>query len=389
MAEAAASPALDAQRKAHPELSEAIDELQKYVSAKLYHQLTQALLKYLSSPCFAPTQPSAAASLSQFFDDFIKGFDNKFDKAQMVKILGIVCKPQTAEKALEIIAPFEASVGQDRDAKYMWQALKAEKLTLAGQLDAAKELLETLGTDIGNQHEVDAAAQSQFHKTSALLAKHRGRADQFYKSSILYLAYTPLAAIPAEERPQVAFEIAVSSLVAEEEFNFGELLQQEIMPSLDGSNHAWIKELLQAFGEGKFEMYDAALAKHRAQIDATPQLKAAEATVLRPKMCALALMELAFRKPKKQRRLTFAEVAEHCRVGPKEVEFLVMKAMCANLIKGQIDEVSQLVLVTWVQPRILDTARIDLMRERMDAWADQTGLLLKHLEDMTPELLVS
>lgn len=387
MAEAEASPALDAQRKAHPELSEAIDELQKYVSAKLYHQLTQALLKYLASPCFA--LPSAAASLLQFFDDFIKDFDKKFDKAQMVKILGIVCKPQTAEKALEIIEPFEASVGADRDAKYLWQALKAEKLTDAGKLDAAKELLETLGTDIGNQHEVDAAAQSQFHKTSAMLAKVRGRPDQFYKSSILYLAYTPLSAIPEKDRAQVAFEIAVSCLVAEEEFNFGELLQQEIMPSLDGSNHAWIKELLTAFGEGKFEMYDAAMAKHKAQIDATPQLKAAAATVLRHKMCALALMELAFRKPKKQRRLTFAEVAEHCRVGPKEVEFLVMKAMCANLIKGQIDEVAQLVLVTWVQPRILDTARIDLMRERMDAWADQTGLLLKHLEDMTPELLVS
>merc|ERR1712194_61370 len=86
------------------------------------------------------------------------------------------------------------------------------------------------------------------------------------------------------------------------------------------------------------------------------------ATVLRPKMCALALMELAFRKPKKQRRLTFAEIADHCRVGPKEVEFLVMKAMCANLIKGQIDEVEALVMVTWVKPRILDFTRIDLIR---------------------------
>merc|ERR1712008_638696 len=79
-------------------------------------------------------------------------------------------------------------------------------------------------------------------------------------------------------------------------------------------------------------------------------------------------MELAFRKPKKQRRLTFEEVAEHCRVGPKEVEFLVMKSMCANLIQGQIDEVAQLVMVSWVKPRILDTVRIDLLRQRMDCW---------------------
>jgi len=383
------SPALEAQRKAHPELAEQIDEMQKHAGTKLFHQLTQALLKYLASPCFQATQPGAAAGLLEFFDGFIKPLEGKFDKVRLVQILAIVCKPQTAEKALEIIAPFEASTATNKDAKSLWQALKAEKLTLAKQADEAKEMLECIDKEISNSHEVDAVVQSQYHKTSALLYKHLGRPQEFYKSSILYLAYTPLASIPAEEQPQTAFEIAVAALVAQEEFNFGELLQQELVSSLDGSKHAWIKELLQAFGEGKFEMYDAAMAKHRAQIDATPELKAAEATVLRPKMCALALMELAFRKPKKQRRLTFAEVAEHCRVGPKEVEFLVMKAMCANLIKGQIDEVAQIVMVTWVQPRILDTARIDLMRERMDAWADQTGLLLKHLEEMTPELLVS
>ncbi|CAE7661276.1 psmD13 [Symbiodinium pilosum] len=71
------------------------------------------------------------------------------------------------------------------------------------------------------------------------------------------------------------------------------------------------------------------------------------------------------------------------------VEHLVMRSMCAELIRGQIDEVSEMVTVTWVKPRILDPVRIDLMRERMDAWASQTGLLLEHLEQVTPELLVS
>jgi len=46
-------------------------------------------------------------------------------------------------------------------------------------------------------------------------------------------------------------------------------------------------------------------------------------------------------------------------------------------------------MITWVKPRILDNVRIDLMRSRMDEWALKTGLLLGHLEEMTPELLVS
>ena len=69
--------------------------------------------------------------------------------------------------------------------------------------------------------------------------------------------------------------------MAEEEFNFGELTQQEIIPSLEGSPFAWIRELLQAFSEGKFDSFDSALAKNKAQMDATPELKSAGDT-LRP-----------------------------------------------------------------------------------------------------------
>merc|ERR1712060_174735 len=192
----------------------------------------------------------------------------------------------------------------------------------------------------------------------------------------------PLAKIPVEERSQLAFEIGVASLCAEEEFNFSELLQQELLASLEGSR-AWIKDLLQAFGEGKLEMFDDACAKQRANIDATPELKAAEEKVLKPKIRALALMELAFRKPKKQRTLTFEEISQHCKVTMKEVEYLVMKTMCADLIHGMIDEVAQTVMVTWVKPRILDTARIDLMRGRMDVWSEQTALLSKHRRNDT------
>jgi len=385
--EVEASPALEAQRKAHPELGEQIDQLQKYASEKLYHQLTKALFEYLSGPAFSG--PSAASDLLDFFNNYIRAFESKFDKVRWVQLVAIVSQPQTPEAALELVNPFETFVTGHRDAKYLWQVLKAEKLILGGQTDAAKELLDSLGKEIDEAYEVDAMIQSRFQKTNALLWKRLGRWQEFYKSSILYLAFTPLASIPTEERPRLAFDIGVAALVAEEEFNFGELMQQELLGSVEGSQYAWIKELLKAFSEGKFELYDEALSKHRAQIDASPELKGAEATVLRPKMCALALMELAFRKPKKQRRLTFEEIAQHCRVGPKEVEYLVMKSMCAQLLRGQIDEVSQLFIVTWVKPRILDNIRVDLLRQRMEAWQKQTGLLLEHLEEMTPELLVS
>ena len=57
--------------------------------------------------------------------------------------------------------------------------------------------------------------------------------------------------------PVIGWYLALRSpfpIVHRQEFNFGELTQQEIIPSLEGSPYAWIRELLQAFSEGKFDL---------------------------------------------------------------------------------------------------------------------------------------
>jgi 26S proteasome regulatory subunit N9 len=379
--------ALAAQRKAHPDLSETLDTICSLATAKLYHQLTQKLLEYLSQPCF--NDPAAAAELLAFYNGYIKSFDGKFNKLASLKILGIVAAQQAPDAALDLVIAAEASLEGDRDAKFLWQALKAEKLSLCGKYEKAKDELEVLGKAITDAYEVAAAIQSQFHKTYALLWKKLTRPQEFFKSSIMYLAFTPLSDIPEKDRPRLAYEICVAALIAPEEFIFGELAQQELLKSLDGSQHAWIKDFVIAFAEGKFALYDEALSKHKAPFDAELELKNVESTVLRPKMSALALLELAFRKPKKQRRLTFDEIATHCRVDLKQVEHLIMRAMCVDLLKGSIDQVSSVVIVTWVKPRILDNARIEVMRDRMSTWAEQTGLIVAELQDKTPELLMA
>jgi 26S proteasome regulatory subunit N9 len=45
-------------------------------------------------------------------------------------------------------------------------------------------------------------------------------------------------------------------------------------------------------------------------------------------------------------------------VNLEEVEFLVMKALSRGLVRGSIDQVNQLVSITWVQPRVLDRKQV-------------------------------
>merc|ERR1712098_852763 len=96
-----------------------------------------------------------------------------------------------------------------------------------------------------------------------------------------------------------------------------------------------------------------------------------------------------FQREKKARRVLFSDIAKHCRVEAKEVEFLIMRTMNEKLVRGVIDEVEECVDFTWVKPRILDMGRIELMRGRIDEWQVQAKNLMSSLEDMTPELMVS
>jgi 26S proteasome regulatory subunit N9 len=95
----------------------------------------------------------------------------------------------------------------------------------------------------------------------------------------------------------------------------------------------------------------------------------------------MTLMEIVFQRSKEERgKMAFAQIAEETRVSIDEVEHLVMKALSLGLIKGKIDEVDQIVMVTWVQPRVLDMKQIKHLRDRISEWGKKINEKLVSLE---------
>ncbi len=91
---------------------------------------------------------------------------------------------------------------------------------------------------------------------------------------------------------------------------------------------------------------------------------------LRQKLCLMTLMEVVFKRSKESRgQMKFSDIATEIRIPLFEVEHLVMKALSLGLMKGFIDEVDQTVMVSWVQPRILDKAQMSSLRDRLSEWS--------------------
>lgn len=92
----------------------------------------------------------------------------------------------------------------------------------------------------------------------------------------------------------------------------------------------------------------------------------------------MSLIDLVFRLPSSSRvSIPFSLIASETKLPVEEVEYLVMKALSLDLIKGDIDQVDQVCKITWVQPRVLDKNQIGDLRKRLDDWTkkvDDVGL---------------
>lgn len=147
-------------------------------------------------------------------------------------------------------------------------------------------------------------------------------------------------------------------------------MQHPILQTLEGTSDGWIKDLISAFNAGAIGKFDS-LSNH---FDSEPILKES-AAFLRQKICLMALIQAAFERPRdgKTRLMTFEQIGEATRLPVHEVEHLIMKALSLGLIRGNLDQVSSTVDLTWVQPRVLEGSQLDTLAEQFGHWTDAVG----------------
>lgn len=182
--------------------------------------------------------------------------------------------------------------------------------------------------------------------------------------------------------------MAFAVLVSKQIYNFSELLEQPVLKALQNSPFEWVYHLIKVFNSGNINLYDEALKKYHNEIQSHPVLST-NIHVLNEKIRIMSLLELIFQLPKNDRNLHFQAIAKVSGLQVDQVEILVMKAMSLGLIKGSIDQVENLVKITWIQPRVLDIERIGIMREKLDQWNKGLDSLSRKIEkEDTTKMLI-
>ena len=247
-------------------------------------------------------------------------------------------------------------------------------------LDEGRALLDKLDV-------MDTSCHSVYYKTAMEYYMVVGPSESFYANSITYLSYTNVEAMDKEERYKLATSLSLSALTGKAIYNFGEVLFTPLLQaSLPNTPNSWILDLIVAFSEGDVTGYHKILASKNSEIQACKEL-ASSFDVLEEKIRLLSVVNLVFKRDANNRTIPFAEISAIAQIPSDQTEWLLMRALSLSLIKGEIDEIEQVVEVSWVLPRVLGMEQIKEMASRLKEWEVKVEEMGKVMHEGGGELL--
>lgn len=373
---------LEAQGAAHPELAAEFAQMGEHYTRKLWHQLTLLLEAFVALP-------AAVSQLQPLYETFVSDFKHRLNKLALARIQVAVARTMTGDLPKQKAfceAAAEECGKDDRQASSFILCALAYFLLDAGQVAECKEQLDKAAEYIESAAGLESAVQASYYRAFAAYYKVKGPAAEFYKHALLLLAYAPLSSMPTDEALTISFDLGIAALVGDGLYNFGELLEHPVVATLEATEFAWLADLLRAFNCGDIAQYESLVQAHHQKLEQQPALLA-NTNFLKEKITLMCLTETLFQRigPSGDRTISFADIAKAASLPVDQVELLVMRALSLKLIRGVLDEVDSTLRVTWVQPRVLQPAQINLMGDRLQTWCGTVTKTLDFLENETPE----
>lgn len=370
--------------------NESSDQLRSAVELydrKLWHQLTELCLNL---------SDGALRQDPKLYTDFLLHFQKKVNPVSLVRILTNLVnnafdptsKPEAAlqfintSKDPEILEVLNTSP----NALILFHSLSARLHLSATQNEEAKSQLEYARALVDVTFDLEAYTHACYYQATAEFHKIMGPAADFYRYALLFLAYTSPDSLNAREKNQWAFDIAIAALVGEDIYTFEEVLRHGLIQDLGKSEQTkWLIELMEVMNRGDVDGYAQVVVKNSKYMNAEEAL-VRNAEFLKKKSKILGLVAMA---EQADGPISFADIEKTCKVEKGDVEYLIMRALSLELIKGTVDGVESVLEVKRVRPKLLDRERCGAMAQRLGIWKENVGQVSGFMEKESQPLVSS
>lgn len=363
-------------------------QLEDYYERKLYHQLTLTLNEFYENP-----ESKNNRLRIKIYDLFISQFSQKLNSIQVVDFLLASFednKEECLNKLLELKGNFvkqlrnnytnkseiEETINNEESIIYTDLQIARYYLIL-NNLEKSETILEHLNPKFEStfENEFSSKINSAFYLTKCQLYKINENYNLFYLNGLLYLSSIKNKSLSIEEQQMLCYDLCIAALLGDKIYNFGELLLHDILNCFKDSQYDWLYNLIHSLNSGNLKNFNKWLA---IGFQKSPFLKASE-VFLKQKVIIMSLLELISMKSTTNKQLNFKEISEFTGTPVNDVEHLIIKCFSLNLIKGYINQIDEVLVVTWLQPRILNLDQVNVLYNHLCKWNGQVEELAKEV----------
>lgn len=370
------------------DLIQVIYQLEDYYERKLWNQLTIALEELYQNP-----EGLVGTLRQQIFSLFLSQFQTKLNQIKLIDFLlqsfddNQVCYEKLKELKGSLVAELTKKYGSrkpdnldeliNNDESVIYINLQiARYALLLNDADLADDILESVGAKFENtlQNEFSSKINAAFYLTKCQYYKIHDNYNLFYTNGLLYLSSldTPL---PEDQQIKFCYDLCIAALLGSKIYNFGELILHDILKviSNDDSNYIWLFNLIQYLNSGNLVKFNEWL---KPSLSKSPLLAHHE-KFLHQKIVIMSLLELISTELTTNKKLLFKSISDVTGTPIDEVELLIIKCFSLNLIKGYINQIQQILVVTWLQPRILNLDQVKTLYNHLVDWDSRVENIAK------------
>lgn len=101
--------------------------------------------------------------------------------------------------------------------------------------------------------DVDPKVFASLAQVFSLYYKRKDDHENYYKSCMQYLAYTPSSEMSDQEKKELSIKMGMSILLGKKVYNISELLDKDVINILVGTDFEWLYHLMRALGQGQID----------------------------------------------------------------------------------------------------------------------------------------
>lgn len=167
----------------------------------------------------------------------VKDLHSRLNPLKYAQITVIVSSQHSdLEQAITFLEEARTRLDKKEDAKRYCRIAQAEKRLDLGQHHDCLEILTEVKEEVEPQQDINPKVYAYMADVFAQYYRRKDDQENFYKSALQFVAYTPASDLTLEERKAWSTKMGMAVLLGKNIFNIAELLDKAILQSLVGTD---------------------------------------------------------------------------------------------------------------------------------------------------------